>query len=367
MITPHRAIAPSRHEPEQLSTERIGSGGQHPLGLDAALARRVEAKQVHHDVPNDGEVVGGVSRAHGGLVLAELDVETPMKAVFDLPMAAHRVRNPRGIRRQGAEVVAPLTARFCADGPLALDDRKALQICPLVGLVEVIDRIARPATSHFRSTVPLFTALRDGTCRQCAAHAWLGEQEGFDEFGMVVLHAQHVVGATLTDRLRNAGLGAHRVDSDDTALELQRRQQFGNRRDLVGLLGRRDLTEHEADVRGEGADQVERTRRRLGRAAPAGLLINGDDRILAKGRNQLPDPASKGGFELAWIERSKDASKRVMGGNPVLKHQKASQPVDRFLGPRLDVGEFVRAAQHGAHRDREQLGQIVPDLPDAAW
>ena len=80
-----RAIAPSRHETEQFSTERVGGGGQHPFGLDAALARSVQAKQVHHDVPNDGEVVGGVSRAHGGLVLAELDVEAPMKAVFRFP------------------------------------------------------------------------------------------------------------------------------------------------------------------------------------------------------------------------------------------------------------------------------------------
>ena len=95
------------------------------------------------------------------------------------------------------------------------------------------------------------------------------------------------------------------------------------------------------------------TRRGLGRAAPAGLPVNGDDRILAKGRNQLPDPAPKGGFELARIERSKDASKRVVRGDAVLKHQKASQPVDTFLGPRLDVGELVGAEQHGAHRDRE--------------
>lgn len=289
-----------------------------------------------------------------------------MKAVFDLPMAAHRMRNPRGIRRQGADVLAALTARFCADDPLVLDDRKAPQVCPLVGLVEAIDRVERPATSHFCSTVLLFTALRGGVWGQGAAHVCLGEQEGFDELGMVVLHAQHVVGAAFTNCLCNAGLGAHRVDGDDTALERQRRRQFGNRLDLVGLLGRRDLTEHEADVGSEGADQVQRTRRRLGCAASAGLPVNGDDRILAKGRDQLPDPAPKGGFELARIERRKHASKRVVRGNPVLKHQKASQPVDALLGPRLDVGELVCAAQHGAHRHREQLGQIVPHLTGAA-
>ena len=33
-----RAIAPSCHEFEDFSAERIGSGGQHPRGLDTALA-----------------------------------------------------------------------------------------------------------------------------------------------------------------------------------------------------------------------------------------------------------------------------------------------------------------------------------------
>ena len=281
-------------------------------------------------------------------------------------MTAHRMSNPLCIRRQGTDVVAPFATGFCADGPFALDDREALQVCPLFGLVEAIERIERPATAHFRSAVSFLAALRCGVWPQGAAHACLGEQEGFDELGMVILYAQHVVRTAFTNRLRNAGLGAHRVDGNDTAFERQRRQQFGNRRDLIGLLGRRGLTEHEADVGGEGTDQVQRTRRRLGRAAPAGLPINGDNRILAKGRNQLPDPVPKSGFELARIERSKDASKRVVRGDAVLKHQKASQPVDTFLGPRLDVGEVVCAAQYGAHRDREQLGQIVPDLPGAA-
>ena len=33
-----RAIAPSRHNPEQFCAERVGGGCQHPLGLDTALA-----------------------------------------------------------------------------------------------------------------------------------------------------------------------------------------------------------------------------------------------------------------------------------------------------------------------------------------
>jgi len=129
-------------------------------------------------VANDGEVVGGVSRAHGGLILAKLDIETSVEPIFDLPMAAHRIRNPRGIRRLGVDVVAPLATGFCTDGPFALGDREALQVCPLFGLVEAIDRIERPAAAHFCSTVPLLAALRCGAWRQGADHAGLGEQEG---------------------------------------------------------------------------------------------------------------------------------------------------------------------------------------------
>ena len=41
---------------------------------------------------------------------------------------------------------------------------------------------------------------------QGGAHACLGEQERFDEFGMVVLHAQHVVGVACRDRLRRTSV-----------------------------------------------------------------------------------------------------------------------------------------------------------------
>lgn len=315
---------------------------------------------------NDGEVVGGESGAYGRLVFVELDVEAPVEAVFDLPMTAHGMSDPLCIGRQGTDVVAALAAGLGADGSLALDDREALQVQPLVSLVEAVDRVERPATSHFRSTVTVLFALRDGTWRQCATHTCLGEQEGFDELGMVVLDAQHVVGTPFANRLRNACLRAHRVDRDDTALQRQRCQQLGNRRDLIGLRGRRRLTEHQADVGREGTDQVQGARRSLGRAAPTGLAVDRHHRVRPQGGHPLADPAPKGGFELAWVERGKYAAEGVVRGDTVLEHQEAPQPVDALLGPCFDVGELVRAAQHGAHRDREQLGQIVPDLPRAA-
>ena len=59
-----RAIAPSCHDAKQLGPELDDRRSQHALGLDACLAGRVEPQQVHHDVANDGQVVGGIAAAH---------------------------------------------------------------------------------------------------------------------------------------------------------------------------------------------------------------------------------------------------------------------------------------------------------------
>ena len=59
-----RAIAPSCHNPKQLGAKFVDRRRQHALGLDARLARRVEPQQVHHNVANDGQVVGGIAAAH---------------------------------------------------------------------------------------------------------------------------------------------------------------------------------------------------------------------------------------------------------------------------------------------------------------
>lgn len=84
-----RAIGPLCLMAEPASAERGGGSSQHSLGLDTALARRVQAKPLHYDVSNDGEMVGGGSGAHGGLVLVELDVDSPVKPVSDRPVATH--------------------------------------------------------------------------------------------------------------------------------------------------------------------------------------------------------------------------------------------------------------------------------------
>lgn len=176
-----RAIAPLCHNPEQFGAKLIRGGGQHSFGLDAALARGAEAKEVHQDVSDDGKVVGGEAGAHGGLVFVELHVEAPVESVLHFPMAAHRMSNALGVSRQRTDVVASLATGLGADGSFSLDDGEALQIQPLLGLIETIHGIERPAAAHFGTPVAAVASLVPGTRRQRAPHAGLGEHNGVDD------------------------------------------------------------------------------------------------------------------------------------------------------------------------------------------
>ena len=59
-----RAIEPSCHNPKHLGAKFVDRRRQHALGLDARLAGRVEPQQIHHDVANDGEIVGSLAAAY---------------------------------------------------------------------------------------------------------------------------------------------------------------------------------------------------------------------------------------------------------------------------------------------------------------
>ena len=317
-------------------------------------------------MPNDGEVVGGKAGTHRGLVLVEVDVEAPMKSVLDLPMTAYRLRDAPGVGGKEADVAATLMARGTPEGPLSLNDGEALQIRPLFGLVKPLDRVKRPAATYFGTAMAALSAFGLGDWRPCAPHPRLGEQEGLDELGMVVLHTEHIVRTALTNRAGDRCLGPHRVDGDNAALQCQRCQQLRNCGDLIGFLRRGGLAQYKAYVGGKGTDKMQGARLGLGCAAPTAHSVNGDHRIGIERRHKLADPAPKRGFKLVRIEGREYAPESVMGGNSVFKDQKASQPVDPLFGPGLDVGELVGAAQNCAHRDGQQLGQIVPDLACAA-
>ena len=100
-----------------------------------------------------------MARAGTGIVVAELNVQAPVKPVFHFPMASHGVHEFLGIGGNAADVVTPLDAGLLTDGAGALDHGKALQIAPLLALVEPIVGFEGPATPPLLPAMPAVAAL----------------------------------------------------------------------------------------------------------------------------------------------------------------------------------------------------------------
>lgn len=122
MVRPTAATHPSfivlffRFESEHFGAKFIGSGSQQSLGLNAGLARGgVQSKKIERDMSDQGKVVGDMGCTGAGIVITELNIEGPVQTIFDFPVAAHRMSDPVGIRREAADVVVALDGRLVAD------------------------------------------------------------------------------------------------------------------------------------------------------------------------------------------------------------------------------------------------------------
>src|SRR5215210_9149195 len=68
--------------------------------------------------------------AHPALILTKGDVEHPVQAVLDAPVAAHRRANRRGLARQTTQVVARFAGAVRADAPFGDDHGHTAQLRP---------------------------------------------------------------------------------------------------------------------------------------------------------------------------------------------------------------------------------------------
>lgn len=321
------AIAPLCHKSEHFSTERVGSGGEQAFILYSGFVGRIEPQEIHHDMSNDGEVVGSKSGAHAGLVFIELDIQTPVELVFYLPVTFHRTRNTGRIGGKAADVIGALNARTLAHGALAFDHGKAAQVLPLLVLVKPIDCIVGPAAAGFDAAVVVlcqgdFIARSRG---QFPFGIKPGEQDRIEQTRMIVLHAQHIVRLALADRLGDLGLSPHRVDGHDRAFERQGLEQLGDSGYFVGFLRRGGLSQHHSDTRRKGADQVQRM--------DVGVLFAG------RAATRLPV----------------DGYDRAVGRNAIFKLHEAAQPIEFRLGPETNGDKVVGATEHRAHHDGQEL------------
>ena len=222
-----------------------------------------------------------------------------------LPVAAHGPRDALGVGGQAADVVAALGGGALAHGAGALDDGEALQAVPLRVLGEALGAVVSPAAAHLRAAVlaGLVALLEVRGWGDRACRAGEHEQNRIDELGLVVLDAQHVVGAAGADEAGDPGLGAHRIDGDHAARDGQGREQFGNGGDLVGFLRRGRLTQHDPQAGDKRADQMQRGLVDLAGRAPARLAIDRHHRVAAQRRNHRRHPAAEGRLELVRIDQ----------------------------------------------------------------
>ena len=79
------------------------------------------ADHVHSHVFDDGHVLGSAACSQPGQVVVKDDVEYPMEAIFDAPMASHGCGEGLGIELCGGKVESPFlldtTVAFKADPP----------------------------------------------------------------------------------------------------------------------------------------------------------------------------------------------------------------------------------------------------------
>ncbi len=347
---------------KQFGAILVGGGGKQPLGLDAGLARSVQPEEIEGDVAYQCEVVGDMTAATAGVIVAELNIEAPMQTVLDLPVTAYGMSDFLGVRGEAADVVLALDGGPLANRARALDHGEASDVAPLLGFVEPISDLesltAADLFAPMAARVRLACAHRD----QRRFETDVGQKNGFEQLRMIVLHAQHVVALTLADLVGNRRLRAHRIDGHDAVFDVERAQQLRDRGDLVGLLGGRRLPEHDAHFGREGADHVQRCGCGFAGRAPARLAVDGDHLIPPQRRNHRAHPGPKRPLKTLRVEQRKDPLERVRRGNTVLQPQESAQPVEFGPPPLRDVLEIVGAAQHRTHRHSQQFAQHMPRL-----
>ena len=351
---------------QQRCPKLVGCCRQQSLGLDAGLDRGVESDKVEGHVAYQCEVVGDVAGTGPRVIITELNIQTPVQPILDFPMTSDCHRNALGAGRQAADVVHALGTGALGHRSHPLDDGKAGHVLPGLGLVEPSGRVIRRTASHLDPSVAGARALVRRTRCQRTARIDLGEHDRVEQLRVVVFHAQHVVGASLANRAGDLGLRPHRIDGDDAARDIEHLEQFGNRRDLVGLLRRCRLAQHHAHVGRKRADQMQRRSGRLARGASARLPIDRDDLVFAQRRDDASYPGAKGLFELLRIEQREHALEGIGRGHAIVEPQKALQPRHFGTPPLRDLLEVVGPAEHRTHRHGEHFAQPVSRLLRAA-
>ena len=182
----------------------IGSCGDEASGFDTAFALDgIETDEVEGEVLEDGEVMCGMLGTGPHLIIGEGDVHAPMQAILDRPVCTNGGEQSGSVCWQTTEVRAAFACRFALDAAIGLNDHERLEIWPLPGLGQTVGLFEGKAPAEFDPSVIFLDGLGQGV-RGTFRRLQKPDKEVPDRISqepLIVLDRQHVIGASVTNRL----------------------------------------------------------------------------------------------------------------------------------------------------------------------
>ena len=265
-----------------------------------------------------------------------------MTTVLNSPMTSDRMGKLLHLDGQTADEVTHVAGLFTvADRPEICDpDRKQslpvneprqafgsghLNIgSPLDPAMFLFPCVQTTSTNPAKVSLRLFVDIFDGCVVQRS---------------LVTLQRQHVVSSLIDDLLGDGRLCPHRVDRDDGSLDIDKRQECGNRRDFVRFLRRCHLRQRQAKLARPNTDGMQGPQTPAAIvASPQRLAVDGQYRLLhthrLRGRGtQRRQPHRKAGLKGIWPQGDQNSPEDIFLGNPMRKIQQFQQDVSLQLGP----------------------------------
>ena len=167
---------------------------------DADLLGALLREEIECDVVEDGEIFWRMARADARLILMQGDVEDPVEAVFNGPVAAHDPGEGRGVRGQARDEEPGLVGGAVADGTLAIHAENAAQTRPAGPIREPREIVGGPRSADLDAAVVAVDGVR-GRVGRPGKRVGLGVEEERPDVVMqarlVALETQHVVAAPI--------------------------------------------------------------------------------------------------------------------------------------------------------------------------
>ena len=176
---------------------------------------------------------------------------------------------------------------------------------------------------------------------------------------LVSLQRQDVVSSAINNLLRDGGLRPHRVDRDDGSVNVDERQQFGNRGDFIGFLRRGHLRKRQSKLARPNTDGMQGAEISAAIVtSPQRLSVDGESRSfyargLRGGGSQRRQPHRKAGLKGIRLQGGQNSSEDIFLGNAMWKIQEVQQYLGLHIGPLGDGRWSIGSGEHRHDRNND--------------